>query len=123
MYELRIDRTLKLTHALRLYDGILEPVHAHNWRVSVVVSSEELDQIGAVMDFNELARIIDGVCAPLQGRFLNELPLFKEKNPSSEHVADYIFLAITPHLPAGVTLERVTITRTELIDAQFTRRR
>ena len=123
MYELRIDRTLKLTHALRLYDGIVEPVHEHQWRVSAVVTSGELDQIGAVMDFNELARIIDAVCAPLQGRLLNDLPMFKEKNPSSEHVADYVFESIAPHLPPNVSLERVTITRTELIDAPFTRRR
>lgn len=89
----------------------------------MVVTADELDQIGAVMDFNELTRIIDALCAPLQGRFLNDLPMFKEKNPSSEHVADYIFDSIAPHLPTKVSLERVTITRTELIDAQFTRRR
>jgi 6-pyruvoyltetrahydropterin/6-carboxytetrahydropterin synthase len=109
-----------MTHALRLYDGVREPMHAHTWRVTVQVSSRDLDVIGAVMDFTELKQHLDAVLAPLEGQTLNDLPLFADRNPSSEIVAAHIFEAIAPRLPRRVELEQVTILRDEAIRATFT---
>jgi len=120
MHRLCVESVLRMTHALRLYDGVQEPMHAHTWRIAVQVSSRDLDEIGAVMDFNELKRHIDAVLAPLEGQTLNDLPLFAGRNASSEAVAAHIFEAIGPRLPRRVELDQVTILRDEAITATFT---
>jgi len=41
-------------------------------------------------------------------RFLNDLEPFREKNPSTEVLARYIFEELTARLPGGVELTEVT---------------
>src|SRR3569623_3550782 len=69
-------REFAAAHALRLYDGALEPLLGHNWRVEVTVRAERLDAIGVVMDFHELERLVDAVVVPWHNRHLNEVPPF-----------------------------------------------
>jgi 6-pyruvoyltetrahydropterin/6-carboxytetrahydropterin synthase len=123
MYTLRVERRLAITHAVTLYDGLPEPMHDHDWRIQVQVSSEDLDEIGSVMDFNELLRHMEAVLEPLRGRTLNHTPAFAGKNPSSEVVAEHVFTAIAPLLPRRVRLDEVTVYRDEAITATFTYRR
>src|SRR4051812_41011544 len=65
MYEISTTRTFSAAHQLKLYDGTLEPVHGHNWRIKVVVSAPKLDAIGVVMDFHELERLVDQIVGPM----------------------------------------------------------
>jgi 6-pyruvoyltetrahydropterin/6-carboxytetrahydropterin synthase len=44
-----------------------------------------------VIDFRILKTKTQAVLQALDHRYLNELPLFKGKNPSSENLASYIF--------------------------------
>jgi 6-pyruvoyltetrahydropterin/6-carboxytetrahydropterin synthase len=120
VYELTLEGILHIDHALRLYDGILEPMHHHDWVVDVTVASEDLDQIGAVMDFFELDRILREVLADLDGKVLNDHPAFRDRNSSSEIVTRYLFDQIEPKLPAHARLRRVTVHRHEEIRAHFT---
>jgi 6-pyruvoyl-tetrahydropterin synthase len=110
MYELRIERVIHATHAIRLYDGSLEEPHAHDWAVFVYVASAELDAIEVVMDFHELEAIVDGVLAPLSGADFNAHEAFAEVNPTAERVAEHIYKAIAAELPDRVTLSKVTVT-------------
>ena len=48
-YQIRSTRGFCAAHALKLYDGSMEPIHGHNWRVQVTVQAEKLDAIGVVM--------------------------------------------------------------------------
>ena len=109
-FEITALRTFAAAHQLRLYDGSLEPLHGHNWRVEVTVSAPTLDPIGVVMDFHELERRVDEVVRPMHNRHLNELPAFARMNPSTENVAAHI--ANTVQLPRGVQLERVEVWET-----------
>lgn len=107
-YAIRIDRSFAATHALRLPDGSLEPVHGHGWSVSVVVSADELDSMDCVMDFHELERQLDGVIKPWDRKYLNDVEPFKSGvNPSAERVAESIAKVLT--LPARVRLDRVEV--------------
>ncbi len=119
MYELRIERIFHAAHALRLYDGMMEQPHAHDWRVYVHVVSGHLDSIEVVMDFHALERIVDSVLAPLHKTSLNEHPAFKNLNPSAERVAEVIFKQIAPQLPAGVLLSRLTVTEAPGCQASY----
>ena len=90
-FEISTTRRFAAAHALRLYDGSLEPVHGHNWRVRVTVSAPKLDASGVVLDFLELEGLVDLIVMPWHTRHLNELPPFdRELNPSAENVAYHI---------------------------------
>lgn len=80
-FDITITRDFSASHQLRLYDGSLEPLHGHNWHVIVTVSAAKLDQIGVVMDFHELQRLLDEITGPMHNRHLNDLPAFDSRNP------------------------------------------
>ena len=116
-FEITITREFSAAHALRLYDGSIEPLHGHNWRVSVAVSADKLDAIGVVMDFHELQRLVDEVIGPMHNRNLNELAAFATTNPSAENVA--VHLANTLALPASVRLHKVEVWETADCSATY----
>lgn len=74
------------SHSLRFSaSDLYEPVHGHNWRITVYCASETLDEDGLVVDFCEIERRVAGV---LDHSDLNEvLPC----NPSTENLARWIF--------------------------------
>jgi 6-pyruvoyltetrahydropterin/6-carboxytetrahydropterin synthase len=111
-FEIATTRRFCAAHALRLYDGSMEPIHGHNWRVQVRVSANQLDAIGVVMDFHELERLVDAIVVPWHNRHLNECPPFaQELNPSAENVA--LHIARTLGLPANVRLLSVEVWETD----------
>jgi 6-pyruvoyltetrahydropterin/6-carboxytetrahydropterin synthase len=109
-FEITTTREFSAAHQLRLYDGSLEPLHGHNWRVKVTVAADKLDSIGVVMDFHELERIVDAIVVPMHNRHLNDLTAFEQLNPSAENVAWHIGQAVK--LPAGVRLVSVEVWET-----------
>src|SRR4051794_19169250 len=112
-FEISTTRFFAAAHALRLYDGSLEPVHGHNWRVRVAVASPRLDSIGVVMGFYELERLLGAGVHPLHNRHLNDVvPFAAELNPSAENVAYHIGRTLEPTLPTGVKLARVEVWET-----------
>jgi len=109
-FQITTTRHFSAAHQLRLYDGSLEPLHGHNWKVKVTVSAEKLDEIGVVMDFHELERRVNRIVDPMHNRNLNELLPFKSTNPSAENVALYIAQKLD--LPQGATLNSVEVWET-----------
>jgi len=91
MFELRVEHSFSAGHALRGHPGKCANAHGHNYRVQVVVEGPRLNEIGLLMDFSDLKRALRAVCEPLDHGFLNDLPAFKEVNPSAENVARYIY--------------------------------
>jgi 6-pyruvoyltetrahydropterin/6-carboxytetrahydropterin synthase len=91
MYYSAITGTFSAAHSLRNYQGKCERLHGHNWRVEVVVATEELDKAGMGLDFTVLREKTAAVLAELDHRFLNECPPFTEVNPSSELIARHLF--------------------------------
>jgi len=123
-FSITTTREFAAAHALRLYDGSLEPLHGHNWRVEVTVSASQLDPIGVVMDFHELERLVDSVIKPWHNRHLNEVsPFFRAGemviNTSTENVAMQIGKGMSDGLPSGVRLERVDVWETATNRASY----
>ncbi|MGI6638147.1 MAG: 6-carboxytetrahydropterin synthase QueD [Desulfobulbus sp.] len=81
-------------HHLRAYPGNCENPHGHNWKVKVTVRAHELDQLGMGIDFKDLKKTVNTLLDELDHRDLNEHPAFQDKNPSSEHIAMFIFHAL-----------------------------
>jgi 6-pyruvoyltetrahydropterin/6-carboxytetrahydropterin synthase len=109
-FELITIRHFSASHQLRLYDGSIEPLHGHNWRVKITIASDQLDSIGVVMDFHELERLADLVVVPMHNRHLNELPPFNKLNPSAENVALHVASKLA--LPPGIRLISVEVWET-----------
>jgi 6-pyruvoyltetrahydropterin/6-carboxytetrahydropterin synthase len=110
-FEISTIRVFSASHQLRLLDATLEPLHGHNWKVKVTVGSLELDEMGVVMDFHELEKLVNRVIDGMHNRHLNDLPMFAELNPSAEGVALRIANAVT--LPRGLSLLSVEVWETE----------
>jgi 6-pyruvoyltetrahydropterin/6-carboxytetrahydropterin synthase len=120
-FEIRTVRSFSAAHQLRLYDGSLESLHGHNWRVEVTIEAAKLDSIGVVMDFHELERLVDQIIGPMHNKHLNELPPFAEMNPSAENVA--LHIARSLQLPSALTLSRVQVWETPENSAAWCRDR
>lgn len=88
-------------HHLRAYPGNCERPHGHNWKVRVTVRARELDRLGMGIDFRELKSRVASVLAQLDHQDLNELPAFREMNPSSENIALFLYQALEPLLHDG----------------------
>ncbi len=110
-----IEAVFAASHALRLPDGTLEPVHGHNWPVRVTVASATLDAMDTVVDFHDLERWVEAVLAPWRNRHLNDVAPFADDagrlavNPSAERVAEHIGRAVQASLPERVTLVEVAV--------------
>ena len=113
-FSITIKRTFCAAHALRLPGGATEPVHGHNWHVSVTVRRDDggLDEIGCVVDFHELEKQLDAVIGPWKNADLNAIePFASQVNPSAENVAATIAQGLD--LPVDVRVDRVEITEAE----------
>ena len=109
MYELKIDAAFAAAHKLREYQGQCEDLHGHNWKVEVVVRAADLDHLGLALDFKDLKQATTDVLDQLDHKYLNELPPFREQNPSSELIAKYIFEQVEQRVNRdGVWVHRVT---------------
>lgn len=91
MFDIFIDTHFAGAHHLRDYPGDCEKPHGHNWKVKVKVRATELDRYGMGIDFKVLKKIVKEVIDKLDHNDLNTLPYFQDRNPSSEHIATFIF--------------------------------
>src|SRR5262249_10300718 len=109
-FDITATRHFSAAHQLRLYDGALEPLHGHNWKVRVTVHADQLDAIGVVMDFHELDRLLGTIVNAFHNTHLNDHPAFKTANPSTENVA--LHIAKNLRLPGSVRLAAVEVWET-----------
>jgi 6-pyruvoyltetrahydropterin/6-carboxytetrahydropterin synthase len=98
MFELKIITQFAAAHRLLNFQGKCEQLHGHNWKVEVFLQAARLDSAGLVRDFGEIKTITHEVLNGLDHHYLNELVPFKEENPSSEHIARYLFHELSRRL-------------------------
>ncbi len=91
MYELTVRSAFEAAHFIEGYDGKCSRLHGHNWSVEVVVRGEKLDELGMLIDFKVLKAELNKVLDELDHRFLNELKIFAEENPTAENIARKIY--------------------------------
>ena len=122
MYEVKIKTDFSAAHNLREVGGKCESLHGHNFTVEVVVESETLDQGGMVVDFRELKTKTKEILSRLDHRYLNELPLFRDSNPSSENLAAYIYKELSCRIDQGTRrVSRVSVWESETSRATYRR--
>ncbi len=98
MYDIFIKTHFAGGHHLRDYPGSCERPHGHNWKVRVTVRASKVDKLGMGIDFKLLKKIVNTAVDELDHHDLNELPAFQNRNPSSEHIAAYLYETLQPDL-------------------------
>ena len=97
MYEVMVESSFSAAHQLREYNGKCENLHGHNWKVQLWIQGATLQPNGILLDFYELKNILDSVIKQLDHSNLNELSLFKDKNPTAENLARHLYSRLRNH--------------------------
>jgi 6-pyruvoyltetrahydropterin/6-carboxytetrahydropterin synthase len=90
-YEISTEGTFSAAHFLDGYEGDCARLHGHNWRVRVAIRADKSKPIGLTYDFRSLKGLIEEVIKVLDHTVLNELPVFKGKNPTAETIAEWCY--------------------------------
>jgi 6-pyruvoyltetrahydropterin/6-carboxytetrahydropterin synthase len=91
MFELKIKTKFAGAHQLTMVGQKCENLHGHNWKIEVCVVGEKLNSAGVLADFGDIKKLVRTVVEDeLDHKFLNELDIFKGKQPTSERIAVYI---------------------------------
>ena len=91
MYEIEVRSAFEAAHRLPGYDGKCARLHGHNWEVVAIVRGDKLDEIGMLIDFKIIKAELKKVLDEFDHRFLNELGIFAEENPTAENLARKIY--------------------------------
>jgi len=118
VYQVRVEAEFCAAHKISGQEDKCARLHGHNWKVEVIVSQERLDNLGMIIDFEELEILTKKVIAPLDHRDLNELELFLNSNPTAEVIAEYIYLELEKLLNK-IKLEEVRVWETPTVWALY----
>ena len=103
MFELKVKTRFAGAHQLTMVGQKCENLHGHNWHVEVCVTGEKLNSAGVLVDFGDIKKavrqVVDG---ELDHKFLNELEIFKDVQPTSERIAVYIAQRVQSLISKGI---------------------
>ena len=106
MFSVTREITFCYGHRLLDYSGKCRHLHGHNGRAAITLAAEGLDELGMVMDFSALKRVVGGwIDATLDHRMLlrrddpvlaylqskGEPVHVMDVNPTAENIARMIF--------------------------------
>lgn len=91
MHILKKTKTIEAAHSLPNHDGKCRGLHGHSWEISILVSGQLLNMIGAkqgmLMDYYDIGQIMKKHVEVLDHRNLNDI----WDNPTSEVIAESLF--------------------------------
>ena len=97
--------------------------HAHHYRLEAVLKGEELDRHGYLVDSAEVEPRLDALVERYRDKMLNELPEFRDLNPSLERFAAVLGERLARELAGATGVRTLTITLWESERAYATWRR
>ncbi|MBN2019159.1 MAG: 6-pyruvoyl tetrahydropterin synthase family protein [Sedimentisphaerales bacterium] len=121
MFTISVETQFKASHSVGLSKASPEPEHEHFWAVTVEVSTDKLESSGVAMDFALVKSKITEITSQLAGASLNEIDYFREKSPTAECVALYVFERLEQTLPKGVKLDSVTVSEQVGCSAKYSK--
>lgn len=113
MYKLSIDTMISASHFLRDYSGPCQRMHGHNWKIQVIVTGDQLDKAGMIIDFKKLSDITWQVVGQFDHQTFNDVPPFDQINPTAENMAKYFYHEIGRILPQGIFMSAIRLWETD----------
>lgn len=121
MFEISAETHFSAAHQLRGYPGSCSRLHGHNWKIKASVIADRLDEVGIGLDFRKLRAYLEEITGRLDHRNLNDVPPFDRINPTSEHIARYLFEALKAKLAeADGTIRSVQVSESETVSVTYT---
>ena len=120
IYEIFVTTQFAAAHALPGYAGDCARLHGHNWVIEVAVRCTKLDELGMALDFGALEAGIKEIIQGLDHYHLNELPAFREVNPTAENLARFLYQELGRRLNSEVIrVARVKVSETKGVGALY----
>ncbi len=120
MFEITVYAHFAGAHRLRCLRGRCEALHGHNWKIEASVAANRLSGEGIVLDFGILKQKVEKTLKTLDHTYLNDLPYFMEREPSSENIAKYVFDGLKKEMARyPVKLKRVTAWESDTSSATY----
>ncbi|PKM79819.1 MAG: 6-carboxytetrahydropterin synthase QueD [Firmicutes bacterium HGW-Firmicutes-14] len=123
MYEISAYGHFDAAHFLRGYRGKCANIHGHRWKVEIILQGSELNELGIMIDFMDVKRLLKEVTGRFDHKLINEVLPFDRVNPTAENMAKEIFglmeEALKDFLGTGVTISRVTVWESEAAAAAY----
>lgn len=91
MFATGIQHNLRARHYLRGNFGEEARPHSHPYRVELICRTPDLDANGFSTDIDLLESALASTLGQIDDVLLNELPYFRERQPSLENLCRYIF--------------------------------
>jgi 6-pyruvoyltetrahydropterin/6-carboxytetrahydropterin synthase len=88
-------------------------LHGHTYRIEVALEGELDPELGWVVDYGEVSRVVDPIVRELDHRCLNDLPGLE--NPTAEILAAWLFERLCTALPQLVEVMVCETPRTAAI--------
>ena len=102
MYTLAVQRDFIASHYLVGGDwGLENQLHAHHYRVEVLLEAPELDRHGYIVDIVDLETNLEDLVDYFKDQTLNNQAEFKDLNPSIEHFCRNFLKAISGKIKAN----------------------
>jgi 6-pyruvoyltetrahydropterin/6-carboxytetrahydropterin synthase len=118
MFELKVKGDIASAHHLRGYEGRCKDLHGHTWKIEVTLQSAKLDVIGMVADFKVMKQMLKDVLEPIDHVYLNDLPYFKDINPTTENIAQYIYRAFAK-VCSPIKVKQVEVWESEMASSVY----
>ena len=112
IYEMYVKKHFCAAHSLKGYPGDCARMHGHNWMIEVYIRCRELDNIGMGIDLREIKQGVGDVLDDLDHANLDELPAFRDQNPTSENIARLLYVEIGKRLNS----ERVSVSKVKVCE-------
>jgi 6-pyruvoyltetrahydropterin/6-carboxytetrahydropterin synthase len=101
MYTVNVKRDFVAQHYLIGGDwGDENKKHSHHYQVELQLEGTALDQHGYMVDIVEIESHLNAQVSYFKDQTLNDLPEFREKNPSIEHFAAIICRVLSDRISA-----------------------
>ena len=113
MFELLVRGRFSAAHHLCGYRGDCARVHGHTWEVECTFQVKDVDSIGMGVDFRNLKSAVRGILEQWDHRDLNELPEFRDHNPTAENLAKMCFDRLTAQDLGPAKPKRVAVWESE----------
>ncbi len=89
MYRIGVRKSLQAMHFLQGDFGEESRPHAHPYTVEWSCEVDGLDADGFALDIALAGKLLEEVAATAEGRLLNDLPFFEDRQTSLENLASY----------------------------------
>ena len=95
MYEIFVKHHFSSAHKLIGYKGACSNLHGHNWKITVYARTNDLNNIGISLDFNEFKKKAKEEIDKFDHTYLNDCPDFEGINPTAENISRILFEKIS----------------------------